>query len=74
MSKSGDKLISLLSQDKSCVVLLHNTDTLEKAKEILRSGFRFENQLTYSTDRINPGDTIEINYFLVERTQLMQRI
>lgn len=69
MSKPRDKLIGALSKDKTCIVMLHNTDTLSKAKEILKEGFRFESQLTYSTDRINPSDAIEINYFLVERKE-----
>ena len=69
MRKTGEKLLSILSNDKSCIVLLHNTDSLEKANAIVKGGFRFENQLTYSTDRINPSDPVEINYFLVERKE-----
>ncbi|MDX2413938.1 MAG: hypothetical protein QNK33_01990 [Bacteroidales bacterium] len=69
MLKSGEKLFEVLAKDKSCIVLLHNTDTLSKAKGILINGFKFENQLTYSTDRVNPRDIIEINYFLVERKE-----
>lgn len=69
MSKSGDNLSSLLNKDNSCIVMLHNTGSLEKAKKILTGGFRFESQLTYSTDRVNPQDVVEINYFLVERKE-----
>ena len=69
MSKPRDILIGALSKDKTSIVMLHNTDTLAKAKQILKGGFRFENQLTYSTDRINPTDAIEINYFMVERKE-----
>ena len=69
MRKSGEKLFEVLAKDKSSIVLLHNTDTISKAKGILRNGFKFENQLTYSTDRVNPRDLIEINYFLVERKE-----
>ncbi|MEE4114572.1 MAG: hypothetical protein V2I37_00270 [Marinilabiliaceae bacterium] len=69
MSKIGDELSGLLSRDKTNIVLLHNTDSLARAKAILKNGFRYESQLTYSTDRINPLDTVEINYFLVERKE-----
>jgi len=69
MSKPGDILASLLNKDNSCIVLLHNTNSLTRAKSIMSSGFKFESQLTYSTDRINPNDVIEINYFLVERKE-----
>ena len=60
MGKPGDKLSRLLSKDNSCIVLLHNTPSLQKAKNIMREGFRYESQLTYSTDRVNPEDTVEI--------------
>jgi hypothetical protein len=69
MSKPGDTLSQLLSKDNSCIVLLHNTETIARAKNIMICGFKFESQLTYSTDRINPQDTVEINYFLVERKE-----
>ena len=69
MGKPGNKLVGLLSQDKSNIILLHNTNTLSRAKAILKHGFRYESQLTYSTDRINPSDPVEINYFLVERKE-----
>lgn len=69
MSQIGDKLTNLLSRDRSNIVFLHNTDSLARAKAILKNGFRYESQLTYSTDRINPLDPVEINYFLVERKE-----
>jgi hypothetical protein len=69
MQKTGDKLSHLLSRDDSCIVLLHNTDSIARAKNIMSDRFRFESQLTYSTDRINPKDQVEINYFLVERKE-----
>lgn len=69
MSKAGEKLTGLVNRNNTCIVLLHNTDKLHKAKSILRNGFKFESQLTYSTDRINPNDIVEINYFLVERKE-----
>lgn len=69
MKKTGDRLYELLTKDESCIVLLHNTKTIERAKNIITNGFRFESQLTYSTDRVNPKDQVEINYFLVERKE-----
>lgn len=69
MKKTGDKLSQLLTKDDSCIVLLHNTNTIEGARNIMINGFRFESQLTYSTDRINPKDQVEVNYFLVERKE-----
>ncbi len=69
MKKTGDRLSQLLTKDNSSIVLLHNTGTIERANKIMTHGFRFESQLTYSTDRINPKDQVEINYFLVERKE-----
>lgn len=69
MVKTGERLKDLLSDNHKSIVLLHNTDSLIKAKNILNNGFKFENQLTYSTDRVNPLDAVEINYFLVERKE-----
>lgn len=69
ISAIGDILASVLAEDKNCVVFLHNTRNEETASQILREGFRFENQITYSTDRINHNDKVEINYFLVERKE-----
>lgn len=69
MIKIGDRLSQLLSKDDSCLVLLHNTGTIERARKIMTHGFKFESQLTYSTDRVNPKDQVEINYFLVERKE-----
>ncbi len=69
MSKPGERLSQLLSKDNSTIVLLHNTTSVDRAKRIMQKGFRYESQLTYSTDRINPNDIVEINYFLVERKE-----
>lgn len=69
MSTAGEAIISLLENDKNCIVFLHNTKHEETAKMIMCEGFLFEEQLTYSCDRVNPLDLVEINYFLVERKE-----
>ncbi|MBS0010097.1 MAG: hypothetical protein KFF49_01720 [Bacteroidales bacterium] len=69
MSLAGEILASILENDSDCILFLHNTRDEDTAKQIMNAGFRFEEQLTYSTDRINPLDTVEINYFLVERKE-----
>jgi len=69
MSIAGDKLSDILSGDYNCILFLHNTNKKDIAQKILKDGFCFEDQLAYSTDRINPRDAIEINYFLVERKE-----
>ncbi len=69
MSTAGDILASILERDTGCLLFLHNTKDEETARQIMNEGFQFEEQLTYSTDQINPKDTVEINYFLVERKE-----
>lgn len=69
MTKAGELLAGILTRDDSTIVFLHNTPSISKARSILSNGFRFESQLTYSTDRINPRDPVEINYFMVERKE-----
>jgi len=67
MKATGEKLAKILACDSGCVIFLHNTRTEAVANKILTEGFTFQNQLYYSTDRINPNDPVEISYFLVER-------
>lgn len=69
MSTVGDILTSILSKDTDCVLFLHNTREEKTARQIVTRGFQFEEQLTYSTDQINPTDSVEINYFLVHRKE-----
>ncbi|MCD4768590.1 MAG: hypothetical protein K8R35_00280 [Bacteroidales bacterium] len=69
MSQSGDKLVDVLSGIHNCILFLHNTNNIETAKMIMEQGFRYESQMTYSTDRVSPNDPVEINYFLVERKE-----
>jgi hypothetical protein len=67
MKAKGDFLSVILSDYKDCYVFLHNTKDLDIAEKILEEGFIFENQLPHSTDRVNPGEPIEITYFLFQR-------
>jgi hypothetical protein len=67
MKTKGDFLAVILSDYKDCYVFLHNTKEKEIAETILAEGFIFENQLPHSTDRVNPGEPIEITYFLFQR-------
>jgi hypothetical protein len=67
MKASGEKLANLLAGDVDYIIYLHNTRSEEIARKIMAEGFTFQNQIYYSTDRINPKDSIEISYFLVER-------
>lgn len=69
MKAAGEKLAKILACNDNCIIFLHNTRTEEIARQILSEGFTFQNQLYYSTDRINPNDPVEISYFLVERKE-----
>jgi hypothetical protein len=67
MKARGEILASILKNFGNCYFFLHNTRELNVAENILKSGFIFENQLLGSTDRVNPGEPIEITYFLLQR-------
>ncbi len=67
MKQKTDILISILRRFENCVVFLHNTREREIADKILAEGFLFENQLSHTSDRVNPGEPIEIAYFLFQR-------
>jgi hypothetical protein len=67
MKTKGDLLAIFLSTHKDCSIFLHNTKEKETADKILAEGFIFENQLPHSTDRVNPGEPIEVTYFLFQR-------
>lgn len=69
MSTAGEILTQILSKDTDCILFLHNTKIEETARKIQTEGFSFEEQLAYSTDRVNPKDSVEINYFMVERKE-----
>lgn len=59
----------LKSSNTKLITFFHNTHSREIAKKILREGFIFESQLSYSTDRLNPLDTVEVNYFFMIRKE-----
>jgi len=67
MKSKGEIFASILSNFKNCYFFLHNTRESRVVESILNSGFIFENQLVHSTDRVNPGEPIEITYFLFQR-------
>ena len=67
MKNKGDILASILKNFINCYFFLHNTKELNIVENIMNEGFIFENQLTYSTDRVNPNEPIEITYFLFQR-------
>ena len=69
MRTKGDFLSVILNDYLNCCVFLHNTKEKEIADTILKEGFIFENQLPHSTDRVNPGEPIEISYFLFQRKE-----
>jgi len=67
MKNKGETLASVLKNFKGCYFFLHNTRELNIVEIIMNEGFIFESQLPNSTDRVNPNETIEITYFLLQR-------
>ena len=67
MKNKGEILATALKNFKNCYFFLHNTKEICIAETILNEGFVFENQLSHSTDHINPNDQVEITYFLFQR-------
>jgi hypothetical protein len=67
MKNKGEILANILENFEDCYFFLHNTKELHVAEVIMKSGFIFESQLPHSTDRINPKEPVEINYFLFQR-------
>jgi hypothetical protein len=67
MKNKGEILGTILKNFKDCCFFLHNTKEFEIVERIMNAGFIFESQLAHSTDRVNPGDTIEVTYFLIQR-------
>ena len=67
MKNKGEILAHILSNQGNCYFFLHNTKEKSVADKILKEGFKFENQLPHSTDRVNPNEPIEITYFLFQR-------
>jgi hypothetical protein len=67
MKNKGEILAAILRNYKDCCFFLHNTKDLKVAQIIMNEGFIFENQLSHSTDRVDPEESIEITYFLLQR-------
>lgn len=69
MENHGEKLALYLSKYSDCIVLLHTTREEKIAATILREGFLYESQISYSTDRVSPLEPVEIVYFLYQRKE-----
>jgi hypothetical protein len=67
MKNKGEILAAILRNYKDCCFFLHNTKDQNIAELIMTEGFLFENQLSHSTDRVDPEETIEVTYFLFQR-------
>jgi hypothetical protein len=67
MKSKGEILSEILTEFQDCYIFLHNTRNEEIAEKIINEGFLFESQLPHSTDRINPLENVEINYFFIQR-------
>jgi hypothetical protein len=67
MKNKGEILASILKNFKDCCFFLHNTKEFDIVENIMNEGFIFESQLARSTDRVNPGEPIEVTYFLFQR-------
>ncbi len=67
MKNKGELLATILKNFSDCCFFLHNTKDFDVVESILNKGFSFENQLSYSTDRVNPAESIEVSYFLLQR-------
>jgi hypothetical protein len=67
MKNKGEILASILKNFKDCYFFLHNTRDFDTVESIMNEGFIFENQLSHSSDRVNPDEPIEVAYFLFQR-------
>lgn len=67
MVNKGEILAAELRNYKDCCFFLHNTKEFSVVENIMNEGFIFESQLSHSTDRVNPEETIEITYFFFQR-------
>ena len=67
MKNKGEILATHLKSFNDCYFFLHNTREHEIVEKIMNEGFIFESQLSHSTDRINPGEPVEIAYFFFQR-------
>lgn len=55
------------ASDKEVLTFLHNTGTEQKAKKIVKYGFRFNSHLDYSTDNVSAKDEVTVRYFTLTR-------
>jgi hypothetical protein len=67
MKNKGEILATILRNYKDCCFFLHNTKDFDNVESIMKDGFIFECQLLHSSDRVNPGESIEVTYFLIQR-------
>ncbi|MDX9929061.1 MAG: hypothetical protein RBS37_04335 [Bacteroidales bacterium] len=69
MKQKAEALHTILQNYHDCVIFLHNTREPSVADKIISEGFIFENQLSHTTDRINPSELVEIAYFMFQRKE-----
>lgn len=69
MRNNGEILAEILKKYENCYFFLHNTKELSIAEKIMNEGLMFEKRLSHSTDIVNPSQSIEIGYFLIERKE-----
>jgi hypothetical protein len=69
MKNKGEILATFLRNYKDCCFFLHNTKEFDVVESIMKDGFVFECQLLHSSDRVNPGESIEVTYFLIQRKE-----
>jgi hypothetical protein len=67
MTNKGEILTSIMKNYKDCYFFLHNTKDFDVVENIMNEGFIFENQLSHSTDRVNPDEPVEATYFFFQR-------
>jgi hypothetical protein len=67
MKNKGEILATILKKFKDCYFFLHNTKEFNVVENIMNEGFIFENQLSHSSDHVNPNEPVEIAYFLLQR-------
>jgi hypothetical protein len=67
MKNKGELLATILQDFKECYFFLHNTKEFNVVENIMNEGFVFESQLSHSSDRVNPNESIEVTYFFFQR-------
>ena len=69
MKNKGEILATILGNYDDCCFFLHNTKDFDAVESIMKDGFVFECQLLHSSDKVNPGEPIEVTYFLIQRKE-----